>query len=87
MVVYLFIVSSTNVTAQSYSVARNYKQAADVSASGFESSTAGSSFHSLNVSERVSKKFIKAFPGINKAIWVNKGNGFVVRFTSNDIQN
>jgi hypothetical protein len=89
---YLFclsVLSSTIATAQGSFVARNNKPEAASQASAVEvlSTNTTSNTSAFTVSERVAKNFSKHFAAVSDAQWVKDANGFVVRFTSNGIQN
>jgi hypothetical protein len=83
------VLSSTIATAQGSFVARNNKPEAAFQTSAVEvlNTNTTSNTSAFTVSERVAKNFSKHFTAANDAQWVKDANGFVVRFTSNGIQN
>jgi hypothetical protein len=85
----LSVLSSTIATAQGSFVARKNQPDAGYPTPIAESfnTNAPSNTGAVTVSERVAKNFSKHFAAVNNAEWIKDANGFVVRFTSNGIQN
>ncbi len=58
-----------------------------ISNSSKPDNTTGVSAIKWNINTRALRKFYKDFPGITDDVWIKDKDGYVVRFTSNGIQN
>lgn len=86
-VVSALTVSAATAKAQVNLMTRQEKSDVGVAASAFESSDPEPSSNAAFVSERVSKNFAKDFSNATNPVWTKTADGFMVRFTSNGIQN
>ena len=86
MIVIAWLSAAIFANAQDHSLASSDKLVSAKPASKFET-TIETPSKSIDVNDRIVKKFKKEFPGAMDAVWVQTKNGFIVRFISNGIQN